>query len=165
VNALLRDSQLLRVLADEDPLRFAARALEHRSRHQAVVEDHVGLLEQLQCTQGQQVRVAGTGADQVDLARGGVPGCAERGELALERLRGARLVALEHARTDRATEQLLPEAPPLRAWQRVLNGAATAAGKAREDTEPRRQQRLELLAQASGQHRRRPFSTDRNDDG
>jgi len=47
----------------------------------------------------------------------------------------------------------------------VLNGAATAAGKAREDTEPRRQQRLELLAQASGQHRRRPFSTDRNDDG
>ena len=61
------------LLADEDPLGVAPRALEHRLADQPVVENHVRLLQQLQRAQGEQVRIAGPGADQVDLAERAPP--------------------------------------------------------------------------------------------
>ena len=57
------------LLADENALGVAPRALQHRLAHQPVIENDVGLLQQLQRAQCQQVRVAGTGADQIDLAQ------------------------------------------------------------------------------------------------
>ena len=55
------------LLADENPLRVAARAIQYRLAHQPVVEHHVGLLQQLQRAQRQQIRVAGAGTDQIHL--------------------------------------------------------------------------------------------------
>ena len=60
-------------LADEDPLGIAPCALEDRLGNQPVVENHVRLLQQLQRAQREQIRIAGTGADEVDL-----PGSAPR---------------------------------------------------------------------------------------
>ena len=77
VDALLL-AALAGLLADEDALRVAPRALEHRLAHQAVIEDHVRLLQQLQRPQGQQIRVAGAGADQVHLPERGAV-CASLG--------------------------------------------------------------------------------------
>ena len=66
VDALLL-AALTGLLADKDAARVAARAIEYGLAHQAVIEDHVGLLQQLQSPQRQQIRIAGAGADQIHL--------------------------------------------------------------------------------------------------
>ena len=55
-------------LADIDALGVAPAHVENRRRHQAVVDDDVGLLHQSQGPEGQQIGVAWTRADQIDLA-------------------------------------------------------------------------------------------------
>ena len=110
-------------LADEDALRVAARALQHLRCDETVVQDDVGLLQQLQRAQGEEVRVAGTGADQVDLAERGGGARADEAcgvQLAVERGARAGLIAGQHARGDGT---LPPRAPR-------KGGAPTRAGPA-----------------------------------
>ena len=66
VDLLLRHLRPAALLADVDELRVRARVLERLRRDQAVVEDDVGRGDQLDRADGQQPRVAGPGADQVD---------------------------------------------------------------------------------------------------
>jgi len=61
-------SALPRNLADENPLRVTACTLEYLWAHQTIVKDYVGLLQQLQRPQREEVRVAGSRADEVHLA-------------------------------------------------------------------------------------------------
>jgi hypothetical protein len=56
------------LLADVDQLGAGACAVERGRGDQAVVEDHVGLRDQLERAGGQQAGIAGTGADEVDAA-------------------------------------------------------------------------------------------------
>ncbi len=57
-----------RLLAHEDAQRLTPRARQHALTDQAVIEHHVGLLQQLLRAQRQQIRIAGPGTDQIDLA-------------------------------------------------------------------------------------------------
>src|SRR5579863_9891782 len=77
---------LARLLTDKNPLRIAARSLEYGIRHQAVVEDDVGLLQQLQRPQRQQVRVTRAGSDQVYLAEGTAADCLRDAKLRVQEL-------------------------------------------------------------------------------
>ena len=69
VDPVLREGGFTHVLADKHPRGLAARAVQNCRRHQAVIQQHIGLLQQLQGTQCEQVRIPGAGADQVDLAQ------------------------------------------------------------------------------------------------
>ncbi len=106
----------------------------------------VGLLEQLNGAQRQQIRVAGTRADDVNLAETatgcglvGVYGArfriAVRGgrvgsrELAVELRACVALVTGEHARADDAADDALPERPALFGGERALHFAAPIAGR------------------------------------
>ena len=66
---------LAQLLADEDALGIAPRALEYLRAHEAIVQNDVRLLQQLQRSQGEEVRIAGTCADQVHLAEAGARTC------------------------------------------------------------------------------------------
>ena len=93
--------------ADEDPLGIAPRAIQHRLAHQAVVENHVRSLQQLQRPQREQVRIAGAGSNQVDLAESPAGGGRGGGELRGQELARQRPLrplprALQHERCDGA---------------------------------------------------------------
>jgi hypothetical protein len=162
VNARLRVRWIARLLADENALRIAARKCEHRIRHQSIVEDDVGLLQQLQRAQCEQIRIAGAGADEINLthlsARTGAA------ELRCECLVGARLIAGEHLRAYGAANNALPERPAAGGREGKLHRRATLAHEARERTELRRQQCFDLRAHAPHQHRRASAGADRHDD-
>ena len=111
VRGLLRDLRARALLADVDELGVRARVRERLGRDQAVVEDHVGLRDQLDGADGQQAGVAGAGADEVDdpahaasssARRSTSPApasCMRRGELAAGRLGvapGGGVVLVEH---------------------------------------------------------------------
>ena len=66
VRVVLRELRALALLADVDELRAGPRVRERLGRDQAVVEDDVGGAEQLDRAHGEQARVAGPGADEVD---------------------------------------------------------------------------------------------------
>ena len=110
MDALLRHVMIAAgFLADEDALGIATGALEHRIRDQAVVEHDVGLLQQLQCAQREQIRIAGARADQIHLARLAL----RPFELARERLADIRFIARQHPRADDAADDAFPERPAL----------------------------------------------------
>ena len=68
VDAVLADVVVGGLLAHFDELGVAARQRQHAGADQAVVQDHVGLVEQAQRTQREQARIARTGADERDRA-------------------------------------------------------------------------------------------------
>ena len=67
VPSFLRVFVPARRLAHIDALGIAARASQDHLRHQPVVQDHVGLLQQLLRAQRQKVRIARTHADEINL--------------------------------------------------------------------------------------------------
>ncbi len=149
------------LLADENALGVAPRALEHRLPDQAVVENHVRLLQQLQCAQGQQVRIAGPGADQVDLAElraaaGGRRGRELRGQqLLCEAAARRSLVAGEHAARNTVAEATRSQKARRAAGASVrCTRGAQPSQEAGEGAEALGQQRLDLCAHLPCQHRR-----------
>ena len=64
VDLFLRHVVMAGFLAHFDAFGIAARKFQHLGADQAVVQDHIGLVEQAQPAQGEQTRVAGAGADQ-----------------------------------------------------------------------------------------------------
>ena len=63
---ILPDRRLTGTLADVAEVRVGPRIIERTGRDQAVVQDHVGLGDQIERTARDQAGVAGPGADQVD---------------------------------------------------------------------------------------------------
>ena len=61
---MLADAGLSDAAADRHPRRIAARAIENFRRDQFIVKHHIGVLQRAQRLDGQQIRIARTGADQ-----------------------------------------------------------------------------------------------------
>ncbi len=70
VDLILRHRMRCALFTDIDAIGIAPAQVEDSGRYQAVVQDHVGLLHQAQGTEGQQIRIARSGTDQIDLAQG-----------------------------------------------------------------------------------------------
>ncbi len=152
-------------LADIDALRVAAHQVEDRLADQPVVEHHVGLLHQAQGPEGEQVRIPGAGADEVDLAQRqlalGLFG--PRDDLFHERARGLVLTG-EQAFGHRPVDDVLPEAPPQgTVGQAPLHPLPVAARETREPPVGAGQQGLEARLQEPGQGRRVAAGRNRHD--
>ena len=65
VDLLLRHGRLAGTLPHVPQLRVGPRPLEHTRRHKTVVQDRVGLGDQVERAPGDQAGIAGTCADQV----------------------------------------------------------------------------------------------------
>ena len=136
-------------LADEHLLRVAARAVENVRADQFVVENHVRRLQRLQRAQGQQIRVARTGADKMH-----DPVAVRRGRR-FEFTQQGLLPPCpcwpdEESRADRAVDHLFPEAADGNAaLAQFTETLAIAAHPVREFADARRQDRFDLLAQAA----------------
>ena len=151
-----------RFLADKDALGVAAHALEHSSAHQAVVQHHVALLQQLQRAQRQQIRIARPGADQVNLAAQPLRAVSGRAQFGIQQRRLG----------DRRRTGLLAILPANRAGprnaaaldigQRALDALARRPCQARQLPEPLGQHRLELGAHPPRQRRRLARAADRD---
>ncbi len=157
VDALLL-AALAGFLADEDALRVAARALEHRLADQPVIKDHVRLLQQLQRPQGEQIRIPGAGADQIHLPErcrffGRRSGELRGAQLATQGRGGGVLLARQHLRGHRAAHDALPERTASCGGEGAFYTLAIAPHEAGQVAQARRQQRLDLLAYRARQHR------------
>ena len=69
---VLRHRMVAARLADVDAPGVTASAIQHLGRDQLVVDDDVGVLKRAQGLEGQQLGVAGTGADDMDHAMSGL---------------------------------------------------------------------------------------------
>src|SRR5215831_17880638 len=78
---------------------------------------------------------------------------------------GAGLIARQHAPRDRTARDALPESAPCDCPERALHRAAPLAHEARQRTEPRWQQRLDLGAYAPCEHRGLTCRAHSNEDG
>ena len=149
--------------------RIAAGAIEHFRRDQFVVEDDVGILQRAQRLDGQQIRIARTGADQRHPALGLAVVCAPAkadgiGNI-LQRRFGFVAAPGENQRADRAVDHALPEAAAQREFgDAAVDRFAPAADEAGEIADPRRQHRLDALAHAARHHRRGAAGADRDHD-
>ena len=74
VDLLLAHGVMVALLADIDASGVAAGHVEDGLGDQPVVDHHVRLLHEAQGAEGQEVRVAGAGADQIDLAHVAIQG-------------------------------------------------------------------------------------------
>ncbi len=171
----LMDALLLaghaRALADEDSLGVAPCTVEHFRTHQAIVEDHIRLLEQLQRAQGEEIRVPGSGADQEHLTERALTVRApaahqlRAAQLPIVGSHGSPLIPGNDAARDRATDDALPEAPACGRGQGVFHAASPSAHEARQHTEARRKKCLDLCAYAAGQNRSATCRAHRDQDG
>ena len=147
-------------LAHVNQFRIPPRQIHDALSHQTVIEDHIGFLQQAQGAESKQVRVAGTGAHQVDLTTaqagciGLLDGFAEHGF-------GFAVLA-GHDFFDQGTLQgLLPEqAAGAHALEFVLEGLAESGHQVSQAAPASRQRRLQLIAQLARQYRRGPGGTD-----
>ena len=151
-----------RLLADVDALGIAPHAIEHGRADQPIVEHDIGLLQQLQRAQGQKVRIAGPGADQVDLAA--------------RRRRRVRSCASSNASASAVCPANTLEAmPPANSWSQnrrrcSMSGSArwtrSRARPARRASSPSfaGSSASSCAADAAHQGRRLPGTADRHDD-
>jgi len=162
---LLRQRVVGAPLADIDALGLAPREVDDAGVDQPVVEHDVGLLHQPERAEGQQVGVARSGADEIDLAerrRSAVFGGAleRRGE----RLLGRRLIARQHQLGNRPVERAFPETPPRdRRFELVVDLGAGAAGEGGEAAVGGGDQCFEPRAQQAAEQRRRATGRNRDD--
>ena len=139
--------------ANENLLCLAAREIQHVARDQIVEQNDVGRLQRAHRAQRQQLRIAGTGADQRHRAvLGGTAQTFDFGEEALKRVLGWRLLRMR----DRVCGEQLPELAAARERQtRCLHGAAPTRSRRGPLRKSPRQQGFELGADRLGKHRRR----------
>ena len=163
---LLRRGVVVGALADIDALGLAAHEFEDFRRDQPVVEHDLGLLHQAQRAEGQQIGVAGAGADEIDLAAFGRP---PRGE-GLERFdqggARARHVARQRPLADGAVERLFPEAAArLRIAEPRPHRAASFLHQRGQAAVARGNRRLEPGPQPPRQQRRGAAGGDGDEQG
>ena len=146
----LRNRVTTLALADRNAFRIAPAHGDDGIRHQRVVHDDVGLLQQALRAQRQKVLGSGTGADQPDEAGFLVAGVEQALRLAARRIRAPGL----QMGSDRAGEEAGPEAAALdAAGNDAHDRVAEALGKAGEITGLARQHRLDARADVTGEHR------------
>lgn len=162
IDALLRGLVILAdALADVDALGVAARKFKDIRAHQPIEQDHVGLVQCAQRLQGQQIRIAGAGADQ----RNRTARCVEVGRLqgALERALRGMCIALAQQPRQFAGQQALEKSPALSCVRKApANPRALARKQFAQARERFIQQHLQSLAQVPRQHRRGAATGDRD---
>jgi hypothetical protein len=165
VDLVLPDAGLAFALADEHALGVTAHTVEHRLGHELIVEHDVGILQYLQRAQREQIRIAGTRADQEHRTGIGA-GIASAASIdaAHEIGLGARIAAGQHRGTDRPVDDLLPEHPRRQRKLRFGDALAIAAHQRREIADARGHDCFDALAQPSRQHRRMTVGADRHHD-
>ncbi len=157
VDFVLRHGVLIAALADENTLGVTAHQVEDGRRKQAVVQNHVRLLHQPQGAERQQIRIAGTGADQIDLAWRRLTR-----QQALQFCRGGGIVAAQGGLRTGSIEKPLPDRAALRQFAGLGDARPLAMQKRRQPAVACRQPGLELLAQTPRQNRRRTAAGDRD---
>ena len=140
--------------------RIAAGAIEHLGRDQFIVENHIGVLQRAQRPDGEQIGIAGTGADQRHPALGlAIVLCAGKRagiDNILQRRFGFIVASGENQRADRAIDHALPEAAAQREFgNAAVDRFAPAADEGGEIADARRQHRLDAFAHPARHHRRR----------
>ena len=169
VDRILADAGLADPAADRNPRGVATDAIENFRRHQFVVENDIGILQGAQRLDGEQIRIARTGADQRHPALG-LAVLARAGEGRgigdfVQRFFGLVLAAGEHQRADRAIDHALPEPATQREFGNArMHRFAKAADEGGEIADPRRQHRFDALAHAARDHRRGAAGADGDDD-
>ena len=159
-------------LADGDELGVTARARQDGRRHQVVVQDGIGLLQELRGAQGQEIGITRAGADDVGdagrrrtTARGVLLATARSIELAQHHAAGAGVIAGQHQLGRRSLDQPAPQGAAVRRLgdQRADLGAK-GFGEAGQRAQSLGQDRLEALAQHGRQDGRRAAGRDRDHD-
>ncbi|MDR6353477.1 hypothetical protein Q3H58_000148 [Pseudomonas psychrotolerans] len=140
-----------RALADIDAIGIAPAHVEDGRGDQPVIEHHVSLLHQAQRTEGQQIRIAWAGTDQVDLTTEGFPFIRQLG---FQQLLGDLGLAGEHLLGDLTLEHLFPkDAPRLDVGEARLDPGTEALRQLRQLTIGRRNPTLQLGAHQARQYR------------
>ena len=154
VDLVLAERVIALRLADIDALGVAPGPVQDLRPDQPVVDHHVGALQRGQRLEGQQVRIAGAGADDRHRAGGRFVRTAtvDQGEHGFA---GSPLVARQHGAGHRAVEDTVPEGPPRAAvGHQGRDGGTEGVGEPGEPAQPRRQQGFDGGAQAARQDRR-----------
>ena len=151
-----------RGLADHDPIRIAAGAIQDRRRNQPIGHDHVGFLQRAHRLEGEQVRVAGAGTHQRHPANLG----RRTGKLALDQVGSTLEIIGEIGPGDRPIEEAVPEPAPCRPLADGSGCAlAQAGGPAGEPAQACRQHRLQTRLDLPREDRRGALGADCHDDG
>ena len=109
IEVFLREDMRGARLARVNALGVKAHQVEHGLRHQAVIHNDIGLLHEAQCSEREQIRIARSGADKVDLAA--LHGEARVVDGPLQCLAGILIAPAEYQLGDRALQHAFPEAP------------------------------------------------------
>ena len=154
VDVLLRDFMIARQLADIDLLGIAACTVDDHLRHQPVVQQHIGLLQQLLRANGEQVRITRTHADQIHLTQLRRRCALCRIQLQLHRAICTVLCTRQHLACDRTGIKTIPESQAIRQRRKhSFNGSAPTTGKGRQFAQTLGQQHLDLCTHAPRQGR------------
>ena len=160
VDLLLLHRVPVGVLAGVDPVRVPAHQIEDLVGDEAVVDHHVGLLEEAHGAKAEQIRIAGPRPHQKDLA-GSRAGIRLRQRLA-QRVPRLPLPPGEHHLGDRAAEDLVPEGAPLRGRPDPVPDLRPQLPPERGQTpEGGRDEGLQARPDEAGQHRRGPSGAHR----
>ena len=160
-NLLLRNRMMALGLADIDAVGIAAGQVQDRSRDQTVMHDHIGLAQQAGGLDRQQVRIAGTRADQVHDA--GLFRCVTI-QLTQHFPAGCGLVTGQGQVAGLAAQSAFPEgAAVVKAGQHGFHRAAQFAGEIGQHADAGRQDLLDGRADIHRQHGRRTARSDGDD--
>ena len=144
---------LVTLLADIDLLCIPPRQVQYRRGNQAVIDNHICHLHQAQCTESQQIRIPGTGTDQVNFTDGIglIAGLLQR----LFKQLASRVIAPGNQQFGHFTLQnILPEPAPLVATAEALfDPVAETFHQCRQATIRGRNIALQARTQQARQHR------------
>ena len=133
-------------------------------RHQAVVDDDVGLLHQSQGPECQQIRIARTGADQIDLAAADVV-LGTVLDHVLELRLGLDITPRKHHFGNRRQEHFFPEGAPLLRPDRCADRVLVARSQRAQASIGGGNQGFQPRPQHAREHGRFTAAGDRHHDG
>ena len=148
----LIDARSLRLFADIDHLRIAARHRQDFGADQMVVQDHVGFVQGAQCAQGQQAGIAGAGTDQQHGALR--VDAIDRGQRVVQRdLGGSALACAQQSWHDTGEYALEPAAALRQITQARADRVAVALEQFDQITERLLEQQFDARAHMPRHHR------------
>ena len=142
-------------LADADPRRVAARERKHLVRNQAIVQDHVGVLQRAQRVQRQEPGIARSGTDQHDGAAPSVRFASSIDRSSSRSAATRRRARSSSATRPRTTLRIEPAARrEIRERARLMRPRQRSSSSASGPNDSS-SSRLEALADEPREHRRR----------
>ncbi len=148
--------------AHADPGGVAPGEIEHRGRYQAIVQNHIGVLQCAQRLERQEFRIAGTCAHQGHLTGGTGCGRGGRQQLLCDTPR-ALVVALVETPCSGSVHERFEKPPPLAGVAQFPPGRTPQRPQpSGQFANSRGNQRFEPFAQAPSQHRRCAAGRDRH---